>query len=857
MQKTKRLVLTLFALFLGLPTFRLAAQHVVSPQDQPLPTPRHLLTDDLLQLEKVGDNYAPFSFSPDGKSLAYVLVRSKAGSTKMKQESLVDEDRSDVWLAATERGTTTNITNGSQDGSGFFMPSWSPDSNRLAMLSTRGGNLGLWVWTKTSGQIRPLTQRAVNLSPFNDVPFVWISNETLVCSVLPEGEKPRAIFHRNQAADIAVRQWLKAWKGEKPTASTLESGVPSPLSTRPQGKLLMIDAISRETKEIATGTFRSLTLSPDRTYIAALKQTSVFQPDNSLSLDARPLARLARMGYQLIVADAHGNVLPAVTDIDNVYTLSWSSDGKELAVMGEQPGVHSPNTTVFVYSPENHKVRRVAAETLDPSALVWTPTRQLLVLANRRQDQNLSSESRRLDWWLISDDKPSRNLTAEMKSAPPHAVQEPNSTFIAVAGGDLWQIPIDVSSPQKLSLGLDGLITAIVWPTISEISGSLSKMVVQANFDEATEYYLVDLSSHAKVPIPKPDPSARIVDFNPQTNAALMMAATRRGTFLWFSYPNSHNPLQIVETNTFLRGIAEGEPIRIEYRSIDGRALNGWVILPVNYRKGKKYPLVAWVYPGQTYGKTPPVLTNLNMLPPLNPQLLSAHGYAVLFPSIPIDPPGNVSEVYFELANGVIPAVDKVIDMGIADPKGLGIMGQSWGGYAAYSLITQTTKFRAAAALAGITDYTSLYGEFAAETRYSDFPQELKSLLMYDIEGTAWYDQRLGVPPWKDTARYLRNSPIFYVERVQTPVLIIQGDMDYVPLQQGEQFFSSLYRQNKRARFVRYWGEGHVLESPANIRDMWQRVYDWFDEFLVPTPLNNQADAAPAKTPLSQPLRRR
>jgi dipeptidyl aminopeptidase/acylaminoacyl peptidase len=91
---------------------------------------------------------------------------------------------------------------------------------------------------------------------------------------------------------------------------------------------------------------------------------------------------------------------------------------------------------------------------------------------------------------------------------------------------------------------------------------------------------------------------------------------------------------------------------------------------------------------------------------------------------------------------------------------------------------------------------------------------------------------RMGNPPWKDLARYVRNSPLYYVERVETPLMIVQGDMDYVALQQGEQFFTALHRQNKRAAFVRYWGEGHVLEAPANVRDMWQRVYAWFDEFL-------------------------
>jgi dipeptidyl aminopeptidase/acylaminoacyl peptidase len=60
----------------------------------------------------------------------------------------------------------------------------------------------------------------------------------------------------------------------------------------------------------------------------------------------------------------------------------------------------------------------------------------------------------------------------------------------------------------------------------------------------------------------------------------------------------------------------------------------------------------------------------------------------------------------------------------------------------------------------------------------------------------------------------------------------MQGDLDYIGIQQGEEFFSALYRQNRRAEFVRYWGEDHVLNSPANIRDMWQRIYAWLDRYL-------------------------
>src|SRR4029077_3008860 len=96
-------------------------------------------------------------------------------------------------------------------------------------------------------------------------------------------------------------------------------------------------------------------------------------------------------------------------------------------------------------------------------------------------------------------------------------------------------------------------------------------------------------------------------------------------------------------------------------------------------------------------------------------------------------------------------------------------------------------------------------------------------------------------PPWKGVYPYVQNSPINHVGRVETPLLIIQGDLDYIPIQQGEEFFTALYRQNKRARFVRYWGEDHLIDSPANIEDMWSQIYEWFDQFLSPDTASSTA----------------
>jgi dipeptidyl aminopeptidase/acylaminoacyl peptidase len=89
-------------------------------------------------------------------------------------------------------------------------------------------------------------------------------------------------------------------------------------------------------------------------------------------------------------------------------------------------------------------------------------------------------------------------------------------------------------------------------------------------------------------------------------------------------------------------------------------------------------------------------------------------------------------------------------------------------------------------------------------------------------------------PPWRDIEVYIRNSPLAFAGNVTTPLLIIHGDLDHVPIEQGEEFYNALRRQNKRARFVRYFGETNELKSPANIRDANNKIVEWFDQFLSP-----------------------
>jgi dipeptidyl aminopeptidase/acylaminoacyl peptidase len=187
------------------------------------------------------------------------------------------------------------------------------------------------------------------------------------------------------------------------------------------------------------------------------------------------------------------------------------------------------------------------------------------------------------------------------------------------------------------------------------------------------------------------------------------------------------------------------------------------------------------------------------------------------------------SDPMLHLDDGVRPAVEHLISLGMCDSARLGLIGHSYGGYTVYGLLTQTTRYKAAVALAGLTDLTAWYFDFDPRLRYSE-PAEAAAVGPLSLERA---QGRMGVPPWVDPERYQRNSPVFGANRITTPLLIVQGDLDFEGAQ-NEELFTALDRLGRRAEFVRYLGEGHIIDSPANVIDLWNRIFDWFDSNLMP-----------------------
>lgn len=338
-----------------------------------------------------------------------------------------------------------------------------------------------------------------------------------------------------------------------------------------------------------------------------------------------------------------------------------------------------------------------------------------------------------------------------------------------------------------------------------------------------------------KVDIPAPHGSARRLSVSPTNDAALYLADASDGTHLWLS-GGGGRPLssssEIWRANEWVSELKLGTAEAVAYTATDGTPLTAWLLLPPNYAKGTKVPVVTMVYPGSTYGaESPssflPLRTDFE-----HPQLFAALGYAVLLPSMPVKDQTELFALQ-RLPVGVLPAIDAVIARGIADPDRIAVLGQSNGGFAVLGLITQTNRFRSAIASAGFSNLVSLYGTLYGQYRYGDAgpPETGQIFRMLQLEiGSGG----LGGPPWEQAERYRENSPLLKADKVSTPLMLVHGDLDFVPIQQSEEFFTSLYRQDKRAILLRYQGEWHTIANRANVIDLWRRMADWLTETMAP-----------------------
>jgi dipeptidyl aminopeptidase/acylaminoacyl peptidase len=255
------------------------------------------------------------------------------------------------------------------------------------------------------------------------------------------------------------------------------------------------------------------------------------------------------------------------------------------------------------------------------------------------------------------------------------------------------------------------------------------------------------------------------------------------------------------------------------YRNGDGVMLSAALYKPANFDPKKKYPMMVYIYEKLTQNVkhfVPPAPgTNINL------SYYTSNGYLVLTPDIvyTVGYPGQSA------LKCVLPAIQAQVDRGFVDENAIGIQGHSWGGYQIAYMVTQTKRFKAVAAGAPVADMISAYDGIRWGT---GLPRQ------FQYERT---QSRIGGSIWEYPTRFIENSPIFWADKVATPVMILQNDGDdAVPWYQGIEFFLALRRLGKEAYLFNYNGQPHGLRNRADQKDYTIRLQQYFDHFLKGAP---------------------
>ncbi len=254
----------------------------------------------------------------------------------------------------------------------------------------------------------------------------------------------------------------------------------------------------------------------------------------------------------------------------------------------------------------------------------------------------------------------------------------------------------------------------------------------------------------------------------------------------------------------------------INWTSLDGNVLTGMLVKPENFDPTKKYPMIVNFYERSSDDLNDHRAPSFGRST-MNYSFYASRGYLIFNPDV-VYRIGYPGESAF---NCVIPGITKLIAKGFVDEDNIGVQGHSWGGYQIAYLVTKTDIFKAAEAGAPVPNMISAYGGIRWWTGLSR---------QFQYEHT---QSRIGGTPWEFPLRYIENSPIFNIDKINTPLLIMHNDADgHVPWYQGIEFFTALRRLGKPSWFLNYNGEPHWPLKFQNRKDFNIRMAQFFDHYL-------------------------
>jgi dipeptidyl aminopeptidase/acylaminoacyl peptidase len=285
---------------------------------------------------------------------------------------------------------------------------------------------------------------------------------------------------------------------------------------------------------------------------------------------------------------------------------------------------------------------------------------------------------------------------------------------------------------------------------------------------------------------------------------------------VWTADLNLTTPKKITDANPQMKNYFWGNVELVNWTSLDNIPLTGLLYKPENFDPKKKYPMIVYFYERESDNLHGHITPN-PLRSAINRTTYVSDGYIVFVPDIiyKIGFPGESAH------NCIMPGITQLISKGFVDEKNIGIQGHSWGGYQTAYLITRTDMFKAAEAGAPVANMISAYGGIRWESGLSRMFQYEKS------------QTRLGGSLWEKPMLYIENSPIFFADKIKTPLLLLHNDADgAVPWYQGIEMYMAMRRLDKPVWMLNYNGEPHWPVKRENRMDFQIRMKQFFDHYL-------------------------
>ncbi len=552
--------------------------------------------------------------------------------------------------------------------------------------------------------------------------------------------------------------------------------------------------------------------SPDGSRVAFLYVPGATRPSGALAAIKPPSGVIGEEGVEIqrvavaqVDAASEEKQEPAAPVLAtpanlHVYEFDWRPDSKALAYVAADPPGENNWWVAKLYTQEldgTPKAILAPAEVVGPlhglqiAEPRWSPDgKAIAFIGGLMSDQGSTGG----DVWIVSaaGGQP-RNLTPQRPTSPGWIEWDDDGhIFVSeLAGGNSQLVRMKLQGDRTS----ESVATSFGSPIYSiPASASDGRMEMSLSSTADHSFFVFRASSYNSAP---------------EIFAARTVAPAGSRSADWAPFG------QLSHFNDSVAP-AWGKTVSLTWKS-DQFNVQGWLMFPLHYDSQKKYPLIVEVHGGPASAE----VAHWGGSWGLSPEAFSALGYFVLLPN----PRGSFGQgEAFTQANrkdfgygdlrDILAGVDAVLAQYPVDPRRVGLTGWSYGGFMAMFAVTQTERFKAAVAGAGISDWQSYYGENSIDQ---------------------WMTPYFGASVYDDPAVYAKSSAINFIKQARTPTLVVVGDRDgECPAPQSYEFWHALRDRHVPTQLVVYPNEGHSFADPAHRRDVLERAVEWFERYMPP-----------------------